>query len=149
MMRHDESCAGGDGTKKKKTRSLFNFASSSKQDSPAQHCPTDCHKRQPTQCPVVTSYATTLGKGTAGHTRSSGGGGSVCVCLCVDSLELRRIMALRQTNSSLCSLSSLTLDVAATSMSKISAKPWTQLPSSLPHKYNRCYFLFGTAKFHG
>lgn len=42
-------------------------------------------------------------------------------------------MALRQTYSSLCRLSSLTLDVAAISMSKISTKPWTQLPSSLPH----------------
>lgn len=47
------------------------------------------------------------------------------------SLELRRIMALRQTYSSLCSLSSLTRDVAAISISKISAKPCTQLPSSL------------------
>lgn len=42
-------------------------------------------------------------------------------------------MALRQTYSSLVSLSSLTLDVAAISMSKISMKPWTQLPSSLEH----------------
>ncbi|TNN48853.1 hypothetical protein EYF80_040929 [Liparis tanakae] len=40
-------------------------------------------------------------------------------------------MALRQTYSSLRSLSSLTLDVAAISMSKISERPWTQFPSSL------------------
>jgi len=49
-------------------------------------------------------------------------------------LALRRIMALRQTYSSLRSLSSLTLDVAAISMSKISERPWTQFPSSLPCK---------------
>lgn len=40
-------------------------------------------------------------------------------------------MALRQTYSSLCSLSSLNREVAASSMSKISTKPCTQLPSSL------------------
>lgn len=44
-------------------------------------------------------------------------------------------MALRQTYSSLCSLSSLTRDVAAISMSKISEKPCTQLPSSLPERH--------------
>lgn len=58
------------------------------------------------------------------------------------SLELRRIMALRQTYSSLWSLSSLTLDVAAISISKISTKPWTQLPSSLPYKDTRHGQLF-------
>lgn len=53
------------------------------------------------------------------------------------SLELRRIMALRQTYSSLCSLSSLTRDVAAISISKISEKPCTQLPSSLARDTGR------------
>lgn len=41
-------------------------------------------------------------------------------------------MALRHTYSSLCNLSSLNLDVAASSISKISTNPCTQLPSSLP-----------------
>lgn len=60
-------------------------------------------------------------------------------------LELRRIMALRQTYSSLCNLSSLNLEVAASSMSKISTKPCTQLPSSLKtqtHSYRQTYNAF-------
>lgn len=63
-------------------------------------------------------------------------------CLCIFSpnvfqwekhlLELRRIMALRHTYSSRCNFSSLNLDVAARSISKISTNPCTQLLSSLP-----------------
>lgn len=48
-----------------------------------------------------------------------------------NSLELRRIMAFRQTYSSLWSFSSRNREVAASSMSKISMMPSTHWPSSL------------------